>query len=201
MVMAEKKTAFIICGALGREVVDIVSKHGWDAEVIGVSALDHMFPERIAPDVEKRILALHEQYARLIVVYGDCGSRGALDEVLVRYGIERLDGPHCYEFYAGEAFAELMDAEPGTFFLTDFLVRKFEGTVLKGMGLDKYPQLKDEYFRNYKKVVYLAQNGNEALLAKAQKIAEYLGFPLEVRHTGYGQLEQRLIALMEPEDL
>lgn len=198
--MVKNKTAFIICGALGQEVVNIAEKHGWDVDVFGVTALDHMFPERIAPDVEKRILALREQYARLIVVYGDCGSKGALDNVLARHDIERIEGPHCYEFYAGEKFDTLMEEEPGSFFLTDFLVRKFRGTVMKGMGLDRYPQLKEVYFQNYKRVVYLAQNGDESLREKAQSIADYLELPLVIRETGYGMLETRLIELMEPGD-
>ena len=190
-------TGLIICGALGREVVDIVKKHGWDAEVIGVSALDHMFPERIGPDVEQRILALRERYERLIVVYGDCGSKGRLDEALERQGVERIQGPHCYEMYAGAGFQSLMDEEPGTFFLTDFLVRAFRGTILKGLGLDRFPQLKDDYFANYKRLVYLIQKDDPEYREKAQTIAEFLGLPLECRLTGYGKLEERLVELME----
>lgn len=194
------KTAFIICGALAREVLDIVRRHGWDVDVVGVSAIDHMFPERIAPDVEQRLRELRERYDRVIVVFGDCGSRGALDAVLARYGIERVAGPHCYEMYGGALFHELMAEEPGTFFLTDFLVRTFEGTVLKGLGLDRFPELKGEYFRHYKRVVYLAQTDDPALQEKAQRIAAYLELPLEVRHTGYGRLEDRLVAMMDGYD-
>src|SRR3990172_1562984 len=151
------KTAFILCGALGREVRDIVRKHRWDVDLIGIAALDHMIPNRIAPDVESRLLALRTRYERVIVVYGDCGTRGTLDQVLARYGIERVNGPHCYEMFARQTFDALMEEEPGTFFLTDFLVRAFRGTVIKGLGLDRYPELKDEYFRHYRRVVYLAQ--------------------------------------------
>jgi hypothetical protein len=190
------KTAFIMCGALAREVLDIIAKYGWQADVVGVPALDHMYPERIAPDVEKRFLELKAQYERIIVVFGDCGSRGALDAVLEKYGLERLDGPHCYEFYGGQAFHDLMEEEPGTFFLTDFLLRGFEGLVIKGLGLDRFPQLKEDYFRHYKRLVYLVQNEEPALLAKAQKVADYLELSLEIRHTGYGLLEERLVTLM-----
>lgn len=192
------KTAFIICGALAREVLDICAKHGWQVDIVGVPALDHMYPERIAPDVEARFLALRAQYERVIVVFGDCGSRGALDAILNRYGLERLDGPHCYEFYGGEAFDELMAEEPGTFFLTDFLLRGFEGLVIKGLGLDRFPQLKEDYFRHYRRLVYLIQNEDPVLLAKAEKVADYLALPLETRHTGYGLLEERLVRLMGP---
>jgi hypothetical protein len=190
------KIAFIMCGALAREVLDIIAKYGWDVDVVGVPALDHMYPERIGPDVEKRFLELKAQYERVIVVFGDCGSRGALDAVLEKYSLERLDGPHCYEFYGGQAFHDLMDEEPGTFFLTDFLLRGFEGLVIRGLGLDRFPQLKEDYFRHYRRLVYLVQNEDPALLAKAQKVADYLALPLEIRHTGYGLLEERLVRLM-----
>lgn len=193
-------TGLIICGALGREVVDIVRQRGWDAQVIGVTALDHLYPERIAPDVERRIQALRRQYERLIVVYGDCGSGGMLDRMLARYPeIERIAGPHCYEMYAGEQFDRMMAEQPGTYFLTDFMVRAFRGAILKGMGLDRFPELAGEYFRNYKRVVYLAQTDDPEYRKKAQVIADYLGLPLEVRLTGYGALESRLAALMERE--
>ena len=190
------KTAFIICGALAREVLDIIAKYDWDAEVFGVTAVDHLFPERIAPDVEKRYLAIRDRFERVIVVFGDCGSYGAVDALIAKYGLERVDGPHCYEMYGGNLFQELMDEEPGTYFLTDFLVRSFRGSILKGMGLDRYPQLKDDYFRNYKRVVYLAQKEDPQLETQAQQAADYLGLPLVVRCTGYGLLEKRLAALM-----
>lgn len=190
------ETAFIICGALAREVLDIIERHGWDVDVVGVSAMDHMYPDRIAPDVEVRIRELRDRYARLIVVYGDCGSRGALDEVLDRYGIDRVAGPHCYEMYGGNGFYELMEEKPATFFLTDFLVRAFRGTVMKGLGLDRFPQLKEDYFRNYKRLVYLAQTEDPELHEKAERIAEYLELPLEIRETGYGLLEERLVEMM-----
>ncbi|MBX3056428.1 MAG: DUF1638 domain-containing protein [Anaerolineae bacterium] len=189
-------TALIICGALAREVLDIVRKHGWDAEVFGIPAIDHMFPERIAPDVEKRFLEIKARFDRTIVVFGDCGSRGALDAMLARHGLERLDGPHCYEMYGGQLFHDLMEEEPGTFFLTDFLVRGFEGTVMKGLGLDRFPELKEEYFRHYKRLVYLVQNDESELAAKASHVSAYLGLPLEIRITGYGLLEERLASLM-----
>ena len=192
-------TGLIICGALGREVVALIKKHGWDAQVIGIPAVDHVFPQRIAPDVEKRILELSEQFDRLIVVFGDCGSRGALDEILARYpDIERIAGPHCYEMYGGELFEQLITEEPGTYILTDFMVRTFQGLILKSMGLHKYPQLKGEYFKNYKRVVYLAQSEDPKLIQKAHRVAAYLELPLEIRYTGFGLLEERLIAMMQP---
>ena len=191
------RTAFIICGALAREVLAIIKRHNWPVDVAGVSALDHMYPERIAPDVEKQLLNLRDQYKRVIVVFGDCGSRGALDALLEREGIERVAGPHCYEMYAGQGFHDLMEEEPGTFFLTDFLVRGFRGTIMKGLGLDRFPQLKEDYFRNYKRLVYLVQHEEPELLARAEQISDYLELPLEIRYTEYGWLEHRLVKMME----
>ncbi|MEZ4513162.1 MAG: DUF1638 domain-containing protein [Chloroflexota bacterium] len=190
------KTAFIICGALAREVLDISKKHGWEAEVFGIPAIVHMHPERIAPSVDKRLREIKAQFERVIVVFGDCGSQGTLDWVLDKYGLERIDGPHCYEMYGGDTFHHLMDEEPGTFFLTDFLVRGFQGTIIKGLGLDRYPELQADYFRNYKRLVYLVQNREDELARKAEEIATFLQLPLVIHETGYGLLEERLVALM-----
>jgi hypothetical protein len=193
-------TGLIICGALGKEVVDIVDKYGWDAQVIGVPAVVHVFPEQIAPKVEARILELQEKFERLIVVFGDCGSKGALDEMLARYPeIERIAGPHCYEMYSGDLFENLIKEEPGSYILTDFMVRTFQGLIVKSMGLDRFPQLKEEYFRNYTRVMYLAQSDNATNFQKAQDIATYLGLPLTIIETGYGPFEGRLKELMERE--
>ena len=190
------KTAFIMCGALAHEVLAVIKRHGWDVDLIGVPAIDHMHPERIAPDVDRRFQQLRQEYDRIFVLFGDCGSRGALDQLLERYQLERVDGPHCYEMYAGKGFHQLMEEEPGSFFLTDFLVRNFRGTILKGLGLDRYPGLKEEYFRNYRRMVYLVQKEDPELLEKAKDIAQFLSLPLEIKYTGYGMLEERLVALM-----
>jgi len=191
------KTAFILCGALAREVLDIIERYGWDVDCYGIPASVHMQPDRIAPDVERKFQELHERYERVLILFGDCGSYGAVDDMIARYGLERVDGPHCYEMYGGELFTQLLDEEPGTFFLTDFLVRGFRGTILKGLGLDRFPQLRDEYFRNYKRIVYLAQSDDPELTEKAKEAADYLKLPLEIRYTGYGLLEERLVAMME----
>lgn len=188
--------AFIICGALAREVLAIVAKHGWIVDVYGIPAIDHMHPELIAPDVAAKFQKIRAKYQRVLVVFGDCGSRGALDEILSQLDLDRIDGPHCYEMYGGALFDELMAEEPGTFFLTDFLVRGFRGTILRGLGLDRFPQLKEEYFRHYRRLVFLSQSGDAALASKAEEIAEYLSLPLITHHTSYGLLEQRLEAWM-----
>lgn len=190
------QVAFVLCGALAREVIAIARRRGWDVALFGVAASDHMLPARIAPHVERRLRELIPRFERIVVVYGDCGTSGQLDEVLERYNVPRIAGPHCYEMYGGAAFDAQMAQDPGVFFLTDFLVRGFEGTILKGLGLDRFPELRDVYFANYNRLVYLMQNEDPALLEKAQSIASTLGLPLELQRTGYGQLEERLAALM-----
>lgn len=190
------KIAFVLCGALAREVIAIAGRHSWEVGLFGVAAKEHMQPQRIAPAVERRLRELIPQFERVVVVYGDCGTAGRLDTVLAHYNVPRIAGPHCYEMYGGASFDAAMEEAPGSFFLTDFLVRCFEGTVLKGLGLDRFPELKELYFANYTRVIYLIQQEDEALIAKAGRIAALLGLPLELRRTGYGQLEARLIDLM-----
>jgi hypothetical protein len=191
------RVAIVLCGALAKEIVEIVRRHDWDVSLHGIAAQEHMTPQNIAPLVEKKLRELMPQFERVIVAYGDCGTAGALDEVLARYDVPRISGPHCYEMYAGTGFQQMMDDEPGTFFLTDFLLRSFDGLVWKGLGLDRFPQLKDMYFANYHRVVYLQQRADDNLIPKAQAVAEKMGFPLEVRRTGYGELERRLVELIE----
>ncbi len=190
-------TGFITCGALSREVLAIIEKYGWEGDVLGVPALDHNHPERIAPDVEKQIMRYQADYEHMIVVFGDCGSRGALDSLLERFPeIKRIDGPHCYEMYGGDLFHSLMDEEAGTFFLTDFLLRGFDGLFIKELGLDRFPELKATYLRNYKRVVYMVQMRDEELINEARRVAKYLELPLEIRETGFGLLEDRLVKMM-----
>jgi hypothetical protein len=197
MVQEHRSTALLICGALAKEVIALRDSHGWDADVWAVPAKLHMTPSKIAPAVKSRLEELRQQYEKLIVVYGDCGTSGALDKLLDDMQIPRVEGPHCYEMYAGtEGFDAMMDEEVGTFYLTDFLVRQFDALVMKELGLDRYPFLRDEYFGNYRRVVYLAQQPTDELLERAQAAADKLGLALEVRETGMGDLEQRLIELI-----
>jgi hypothetical protein len=197
MVKEHRSTALLICGALAKEVISLRDSHEWDADVWAIPAKLHMTPGKIAPAVRTRLEELRQQYDKLIVVYGDCGTSGALDKLLDEMNVPRVAGPHCYEMYAGaEAFEAMLDEEAGTFFLTDFLVRQFDALVMKELGLDRYPFLRDEYFGNYKRVVYLAQQPTDDLLQRAQAAADKLGLALEVRETGMGDLEQRLIELI-----
>lgn len=192
----QQQVAFVLCGALAHEVLAIAKRHEWNVALFGVAAKHHMQPINIAPAVEERLRELIPQFWRVVVVYGDCGSGGELDRVLEHYNVPRIAGPHCYEMYGGLTFEQLLEEQPGTFFLTDFLVRAFNGTIWKGLGLDRYPELQADYFANYTRLVYLSQEDDPHLAEQAQVIAERLGLPLEIRHTGYGLLETRLVELM-----
>ena len=192
-----KNLALLICGALGKEVKTIVDEHGWDVDIYGVPAMHHFYPKKIVEAVDRKLKQLSNGYQQLVVVYGDCGTAGALEPVLERYGAVRVRGPHCYEMFAGSDFDRIADERPATFFLTDWLVRNFERAVIRGLGLDRYPELKPVYFQNYTDLLYLAQFVDPRLTEKAQEIATYLGLPLEVRHVGFGDLETRLAELVE----
>ena len=190
------KIAFVLCGALAREVIASARRHAWDVALHGVSAVEHMQPVRIGPLVERKLRELIPTVERIVVVYGDCGTGGALDAVLQAYNVPRIAGPHCYEMYGGVTHDALMAEQPGTFFLTDFLLRGFDGMVWKGLGLDRFPELREQYFGNYTRLVYLVQTENEEFMHRAHAISEKLSLPLEIQHTGYGELETRLINLM-----
>src|SRR5262245_32919806 len=163
-----------------------------------IDAKLHMRPERIAAAVRAKIETTRAERPelRLFVAYADCGTGGALDEVLTEEGVERLPGAHCYEIYAGSAsFAALQEEELGTFYLTDFLARQFETLVLAGLGLDRHPELLPLYFGNYRRLVYLAQTDDPELTAKAQAAADRLGLAFERRSTGLGDLVAPIRAL------
>ena len=196
--MSERSgTLLIACGALAREIAALKRANGWSGlDVRCLPAELHNRPERIAPAVQAAIRENRERYARMFVLYADCGTRGELDRVLREERVERLPGAHCYEFYAtAPVFAALADAEPGTFYLTDFLLRHFERLVVQPLGLDRHPELTEVYFRNYKKLVYLSQAPRAGAVEEARRIADSFGFTFEHRATGYGELGTRLAAL------
>jgi hypothetical protein len=180
----------IACGALAREVTDLIRANGWrHLEVTCLPAHFHNTPQHIAPGVAAKIREARGRYADILVLYGDCGTGGELDRVLEAEGVERIAGPHCYEFYMGAIdFAALAEAEPGCFFLTDYLARHFDRLIVEGLGLDRFPELLPDYFGNYTKLVYLSQVDDPALTAVAAAAAERLGLAFEHRHTGYGEL-------------
>ena len=191
-------TALVTCGALGRDVKRIADRRGWDVDIYGVSALLHLYPSRIVEELREKLHALRPRYEKLVVVYGDCGTTGKLEPLLEEVGAVRLRGPHCYEMYAGAAhFEDIAQKRPGTFYLTDWLVRSFDRAVVRGLGLDRHPELKAIYFGNYEAVLFLRQVPNARLAEKAREIAAYLELPLEIEDVGLGELEDRLAALVE----
>ena len=188
----------IACGALAREIAALRRMNQWTAlDVRCLPAELHNRPERIAPAVRAEIRAQRDRYRTIFVAYGECGTAGQLDTVLEAEGVERIPGAHCYQFFAGaHVFEELCEAELGTFYLTDFLLRHFDRLVIRGLGLDRHPELAQDYFRHYRKLVYLAQTRVPSAVERAKQIAERMGFAFEHRFTGYGELGERLSALV-----
>lgn len=184
----------LACGALAKELVAIQQRNGWEFLKIQCLPADlHNTPDRIPAAVEAALATFTKEYRQVFVAYADCGTGGQLDKVLARYGIERIPGAHCYEFFSGHSvFAELADREPGTFYLTDFLVRQFDRLVVKGLGLDKHPELKAQYFGNYRKLAYLAQDPEADLDDKARQYAEFLALDYERVDTGLEPVESIL---------
>jgi hypothetical protein len=174
----------IACGALAREVLALRLEH---IDLACLPAQLHNHPGRIPEAMRAKIRANRAAYDEILCLYGDCGTGGELDRVLEEEGVRRIEGAHCYAFYAGEeAFAALAEEEPGTFYLTDFLARHFDTLVIRGLGLDRFPQLRDDYFGAYRRVVHLAQFDDPDIAAKAKAAADRLGLAYERRFTGFG---------------
>ena len=190
-----EKVRIIACGAIAREVLAIRQANGLDhIDLVCLPAIWHAHPQKIAPGVEQAIAeARAEGFSHIFVGYADCGTGGLLDKVCEREGVERIAGPHCYSFFVGNDAFAAKDDDVTSFFLTDFLARQFRGFVIEPLGLDRYPQLKEMYFGNYEKLVYLSQVEDEALQQKAKEAAEYLGLTYEYRFTGYGDLTGELL--------
>ena len=189
--------ALIACGAIAQPAAAVVARRGWPVDVHPLPPLLHNHPDRIADEVRTLAGRLGRSYAKVVIGYADCGTYGALDEVCRDLGIERLPGLHCYDVYAGPSRLErFFDEQPGTYLLTDFLVRSFARTVVQEMGLDRYPELRDTYFGNYTRVVWLAQEPDAELRTLAQRAADRIGLPLTVVPTGTGRLEHALADLV-----
>ncbi len=178
------------CGALAEELSALKRANQWTT--LDIKCLDaalHNRPERIADRLESVLAQHHAEYTNILIAYADCGTGGAVDRVAQQFNAQRLPGAHCYEFYAtSPVFAALAEAEPGTFYLTDFLVRHFDRLVIEEMKLDEHPELEEMLFGRYRKVVYLAQGDSTELLDQAERAATRLKLPLEVVTTGYGLL-------------
>lgn len=188
------RTLLIACGALARELLDLIQREGWNhMELTCLPAKWHNTPDKIPEAVRAKIREGRQSYDRIYVMYADCGTGGVLDHVLEEEGVERLPGPHCYATYLGQrAFAQMADADPTAFYLTDFLVRHFDRLVIESLGIDRHPELIPMYFGNYTKMVYLAQSDDAELQAKARAAAERLDLAYEYRYAGYGELESFL---------
>ena len=185
----------IACGALAHEITALRRANGWDkVDVSCLPAELHNRPEKIPAAVRALIRSARERYDSIFVAYGDCGTGGLLDGVLREEGVERIPGAHCYEFFAtSPKFTALAEAEPGTFYLTDFLLRHFDRLVIRGLGLDRHPELNSMYFGNYRKLVYLAQAPKPGSEEQARAIAARMGLEFEIRQTGYGTLGTTLV--------
>lgn len=190
------RVLLLACGALAREIVDLIERNRWTAfDLQCLPAKWHNTPDKIVPALREKIRAARGAYASIFVLYGDCGTGGLLDAMLAEEGVERVDGPHCYAFFSGNArFAETADDDVTAFFLTDYLARHFDKLIWTGLGLHRHPELLPLYFGNYTKIVYLAQTRNEDIAKKAMAAAQRLGLAYEYRFTGYGELEVDLTA-------
>ncbi len=193
----------VACGALAKELRHLTASlerngrgRGIDLECLPAKL--HNRPEMIPEAVRARVRAARSRYRTILVGYGDCGTGGRLDKVCEEEGVERLPGPHCYEFYTGaDAFARLQDQELGTLYLTDYLVRHFDRLILEGLGLVDHPELQEVYFKNYTRLVHLSQRPDPELERLARRAADRLGLRFETVETGYGVLFDALVEIRE----
>lgn len=198
------KTLIIACGALAKEILAVKEAMALAEGVFDLKCLPagyHNFPNKIVPGLEKIIDEQGGDYDRILIGYGDCGTGGGLDRMMEKYPkTERLPGAHCYAFYSGlPEFDAMMEEELGSFFLTDYLVRFFETLIIKGFGIDRYPNLKETYFEHYKRLIYISQAPTAELIARARKTADFLGLEFEHRDVGYGELATYIADLASKE--
>jgi hypothetical protein len=197
---AGRRVLVVACGALVREVRAVLAQlPAVEVDVEYLPAHLHNRPERIT-DAVCAVLdgPRAREYDLLAVAYGDCGTGGRLDAALAERGVARLAGAHCYEFLASApVFDALQEAEPGTFYLTDYLARHFDALVMGGLGLDRHPELRDMYFGHYRRVVHLAQSDAPEVAEAARRAAAQLGLDYESRPTGLGPLRTQLTRLLE----
>ncbi|MEP0964255.1 MAG: DUF1638 domain-containing protein [Roseobacter sp.] len=188
------RVLIIACGALAREILDLKAANNWThLDLTCLPANYHLFPEKITNAVRDAVAKHAPQYEDIFVAYADCGTGGLLQATCADLGVEMIAGPHCYSFFEGNnRFADITEQEITTFYLTDFLVRQFEAFIIKPMGLDRHPELRDMYFAHYEKLVYQAQTDDPKLTEKANECAARLGLTFERRYTGYGDLSAAL---------
>ena len=197
--MKNKDILIIGCGAIAHEINEIIKLNNWNnASLQCLNADLHNTPKKLPTKIKETIESNLKEYSKIFLAYADCGTGGLIDSMLKNYDIERLEGAHCYEFYAGSSlFKDLSDREIGTFYLTDFLVKNFKRLIIDGLGISKHPSLKDEYFKNYKNIVYLAQKHDNDLELKAKACANYLNLEYSVHYTGLGNFEDQLNKAMK----
>jgi hypothetical protein len=189
--------AVIACGAIATHISHIIASQGLDVTIYPLPPLLHNQPAKIAGEVEKTYLEIKDKHSKCAVAYADCGTYGALDTVIERLGLKRLGGNHCYDIFAGkEKIAALMESDAGTYFLTDFLVKSFHRSVIVELGLDMRPDLRDDYFKHYNKMVWLAQNPTPELTVMAQAAADLIGLELEIDVVGEGSLKKQILELL-----
>lgn len=189
--------AVVACGAIASHVHDIAARRNWDLHVEPVNPLLHNRPEGIAPEVDALLGKLKNDFETVVVAYADCGTYGELDKVCQKHEVNRLAGEHCYDVFAtAERMRKEFEAEPGTFVLTDYLVKSFRRSVMKELGLEKYPELRDDYFHSYRRILWLAQHQTQELIDAAHDVAHYLKLPLEIIQVGDQYLEEQLVELV-----
>jgi hypothetical protein len=191
------RTALIACGAVAAAATEVIARRSWAVDVHPLPPLLHNRPHLIAEEVRRLAVELAGSYDAVAIGYADCGTYGALDEVCAQLRLQRLPGLHCYDVYAGPQRLEaLLEEQPGTYLLTDFLVRSFERTVARELGLDRWPELRETYFAHYTRVVWLRQETGEELRGAAEAAASRIGLPLTVVETGHVRLELALEGLL-----
>ena len=187
----------VACGALATHIADIAGAELLDITIYPLPPLLHNRPEKIAGEVDSLLTEIKDKHSRCAVAYADCGTYGALDTVIATHGVKRLGGNHCYDIFAGsKKIEEIMESDAGTYFLTDFLVKSFHRSVMVELGLDERPELRDDYFKNYSRVIWLAQQPSKELEELASQAAASIGLPLEIQNVGYGQLAQQVKELL-----
>jgi hypothetical protein len=193
-----KPIEIVACGALAGHIREIAARRGWRVVVRPLPAALHNRPEKIKGDAERKLHSARAHGSRVVIGYADCGTYGALDELAAKAGVARLPGLHCYDLYAGANEIErLFAAEPGTYLLTDYLIRSWQRSVIEPLGLDRHPELWTDYFAHYTRLVWLCQAATPGLAETAAAIARQFNLPLTRVPTGTGRLEEALAPLIE----
>ena len=188
-------TGIVACGAIATHISNIASRENFDLTIYPLPPLLHNHPEKIAGELDAKIQEIKGKHSKIAVAYSDCGTYGAIDEVIKKYNLQRLGGNHCYDVFAGSNRVNELTAD-GTYLFTDYLVKSFHRSVVVELGLDRHPELIDDYFKNYRKVVWLAQNPSAELKVAAQAAADLMKLPLEIEVVGESGLLDELKRLL-----